>query len=88
VKATHITQLRAAVNAVRAAAGLSAYAFGTAPSPGTFIQRVHVQELRSALDPARAAITLAPISYTDATLTTGVTPVKAAHLEELRSGCL
>jgi hypothetical protein len=88
VKAAHLTQLRTAVNAVRAAAGLSAYSFGTVPAPGTLIQRAHVLELRSALDPARAGAGLPSISYTDATLTAGVTPVKAAHLEELRGGCL
>jgi hypothetical protein len=86
VKAEHITQLRTAVNAVRALAGLSAVSFTIDPAltAGILIKAPHVSDLRTALDPARSALGLPALSYTDSTLS-GVN-VKAAHLQELRAG--
>ncbi|HEX7705922.1 MAG TPA: hypothetical protein VF701_05625 [Thermoanaerobaculia bacterium] len=86
VKAVHLTELQSAVNAMRAAAGLTAYAFG-APSPGSVIQRTHIHELRTTLDAARAAIGLPQPVYTDSSLVAAATPVRRAHVAELRSGC-
>jgi hypothetical protein len=85
VKAEHITQLRTAVNAVRALAGLGSVSF-TDPtlSSAIFIKAAHVTDLRVALDPARAGLGLPTMSYTDSPLA-GVA-VKATHLQELRSG--
>ncbi|MFA6958425.1 MAG: glycoside hydrolase family 44 protein [Thermoanaerobaculia bacterium] len=87
VKAIHVTQLRTAVNAIRAAAGLSAQSF-TDPglASGTQIKAAHLTELRTALDQARSAIGLGAISYTDATITAQSTKVKAAHFTDLRNG--
>lgn len=82
VKAVHVTQLRTAVNAMRAAAGLTPFAF----TDGTLatIKALHVSQLRSALDAARAAIGLPDLTYTNTALA-GVA-VKAVHLTELRNG--
>jgi hypothetical protein len=82
VQAAHATQLRTAVNAMRAAAGLTAHAF----TAGSAIQAVHVEELRTALDEARAGIGLAALTYTDDVIVGGTTRVKAAHWNELRAG--
>jgi hypothetical protein len=82
VQSAHVTQLRTAVNAMRAAAGLTAQAF----TAGSAIQAVHVEELRTALDEARAGIGVAALTYTDAALVSGTTKVKAVHFGELRSG--
>jgi hypothetical protein len=85
VKAVHLTELRTAVNAVRAAAGLGAVTF-TDPNPaGIVIKALHVQELRNALDPARSAIGVPSISYLNA-LVAGSARVHAADLTELRNG--
>lgn len=84
VKAAHLTELRQAVNAVRAAAGLAAAAWTDATLIGIFIKAVHIQELRDHLAPALAALGLTAPSYTDPILTAGSTVVKKAHLEELR----
>ena len=86
-KAVHITQLRTAVNAMRAAAGLGSQAF-TDPglAAGTTIRALHVTELRTALDQARAAIGLPALTHTDATITPNVTPLKSAHIVDLRNG--
>ena len=83
VKAVHLTELRIAVNAMRAAAGLSAFTF---TGSSTVISRVHVTELRQALDAARTVIGVAALTYNDPTITAGTTKVKAAHWSELRLG--
>lgn len=87
VKASHIQQLRTAVTAMRTAAGLTTGAF-TDPSlgAGTIVRASHITELRTRLDQARALIGLPPLSYTTPTLTSGVTPVRATHVVDLRNG--
>ncbi|HYM62601.1 MAG TPA: hypothetical protein VEZ11_17085, partial [Thermoanaerobaculia bacterium] len=88
IQAVHLTQLRTAVNAMRAAANLSPATF-TDPTltPGvTMIKQAHVAELRAALNEARSTIGLPAIVYTDPTITSGSTVMKAVHLTELRAG--
>lgn len=87
IEAAHLTQLRQAVNALRAAASLSEATF-TDPtlSASIRVKAVHLQELRNALDPARATLALPALAYTDPTLTATVTRAKAAHIQELRNG--
>lgn len=83
IKAIHLTQLRQAVNAVRAAAGLSAASW-TDPTPtGVRVRAVHITELRNALTPALTALGKTA-TYTDPTLGPG-TVVKAVHFQELRN---
>jgi len=84
IKAAHILEARTAVNAVRTAAGLSAFTFTNATLTGTSILAIHFQELRTALDPARTAGVLPAMSYTNP-LTIG-TPVNAIDLTEIRNG--
>jgi hypothetical protein len=83
VKAVHLAQLRTAVNAVRALAGLGAAGFTDAATAGTPIRAVHVTELRTAVDAARAALSLSTGGYTDGSLA-GVR-IKAVHFSELRA---
>jgi sugar lactone lactonase YvrE len=87
IKASHITQLRTAVNSLRASAGLTAATF-TDPvlSTATPIRQSHIEELRTALAAARSALGLTAVSFTDPTLVVGSTRVKAVHLTEIRSG--
>ncbi|MFL6247541.1 MAG: S8 family serine peptidase [Thermoanaerobaculia bacterium] len=87
IKSAHITQLRTAVNLVRALAGQSPAAF-TDPvlSTSTNVRRLHVTELRSVLDTVRANLGLTALSYTDPAITANVTGVKAVHIKELRNG--
>lgn len=84
IKAQHLSELRQAVDAVRAAAGLGAVAWTDAPLSGIFIKVVHIQELRDNLAPALSALGLTAPTYTDPTLTTGSTFIKKVHIEELR----
>jgi chitodextrinase len=83
VKAQHVIELRQAVDAVRAAAGLSAATWTDSSLTGVEVKGVHISELRSNLDAARSLLGLSTGSYTD-TLTPGVTLIKAIHAQELR----
>jgi len=84
VKASHLSELRGAVNAVRQLAGLAAATFTDASiTSGLPIKRAHLTELRTAIDAARSTLGLSSTTYTDPTIT-ATTQVKAAHLSELR----
>jgi hydrazine synthase alpha subunit-like protein/fibronectin type III domain protein len=87
IKAIHFTELRQAVNALRAAAGLAAATF-TDPTitTATIVKAVHEQELRTALNQARAALGMSSLTFTDAALLPGTTGIRALHLQELRNG--
>ena len=86
IKAVHLMEVRQAVNAMRAAAGLAPASFTDATLTGVPIKAAHVQQLRAALDEARAALGLAALVYTDPALVTATTTVKAAHVQQLRDG--
>jgi hypothetical protein len=87
IKAVHLSELRQAVNAMRATAVLGAASFTDLDlTGGMAIKAVHVQQLRDALTEARATLGLTAIAFTDPTLTPGPTAVKAVHVEQLRTG--
>ena len=81
VKAVHLTELRTAVNAVRAAAGL-APATWTDPNPqGVPVKAVHITQLRNALTPALTALGKSA-SYSGGVAIAGV--IRAVHFQEIR----
>lgn len=82
VKLVHLTQLRAAVNAFRTSASLPPLSFDAS----TAILAQHISELRAGLNYARSAAGMAALQFTDPALTAGATPIRASHIEELRSG--
>lgn len=86
IRATHLTQLRTAVNAVRALAGLGASTFSDASSAGVLIRVVHVTELRAALNAGRTTLALPAQNYTRPSLQAGSSTVQAIDLNELRNG--
>jgi photosystem II stability/assembly factor-like uncharacterized protein len=91
IKSTHFSELLTAVNAVRTLAGSTPISFTTpAPASNALILGAHVTDLRNGLNPARAALGLAALTYTDPTIVvtppSSATPMKAAHVTELRSG--
>ena len=87
IEPAHVTELRTAVNAVRALASLSAgsYTDPTLTAGTTVIKAAHINDLRTALNAARSNLTLSAISYSE-TVTATVTTVKATHVTELRNG--
>jgi YD repeat-containing protein len=93
VSAVHFTELRQAVNAVRALASLALTfpADGSFAPPPPFIQTTQVQELRGRLGEALQALAarhgepvLASAVYDDSPLVAG-TPVRAVHIQQLRN---
>jgi chitodextrinase len=84
MKAAHVTELRTAVNAVRALAGLSAASWTNSSLTNATIYAVDVSELRTKLGEALPILALTTPSYTDTSLVTGTT-IKKAHIEELRN---
>jgi hypothetical protein len=90
VKGVHVTELRQAIDALRARYGLAAYPWtDTTLSPGTtVVQAAHVADLRVALDAVYSAAKRALPSYTRSTLTPGTTVITAADVAELRAAVL
>ncbi len=86
-KTVHLTELRTAVNAIRALASLGAgtYTDPTVTSGVTIVKGLHIVELRNALDAACAALALPAMSYGEP-ITASVTAIRAAHFTELRNG--
>ena len=87
VRAVHFRELRERMDALRARAGLSAFAWtDTVLTPGvTPVKRLHLTELRVALAAAYAARGQPLPAYSDAAVTAGTTPIRALHITELRA---
>lgn len=63
IRAVHITQLRAAVNAMRVAAGMSASTFTDPSLTGVVAKRTHITELRDALNALRTQLGLPLVTF-------------------------
>ncbi len=85
IRAVHVSELRSAINILRASVGLSAFAFTdpTIVPAVTTIKAVHVAEMRTALNAALAVIGVTPV-YTHPTLTPPSTTVRGIDMQELR----
>ncbi|HYI11679.1 MAG TPA: IPT/TIG domain-containing protein [Thermoanaerobaculia bacterium] len=81
VKLVHLTQLRAAVNAMRFAAGLPAKTW-TDTTP-VLIRRVHINEMRTALSEAYIQL-YQYVTFTDEPIPPAMV-VRGAHFSELRT---
>lgn len=84
VRAMHIIELRAAVNALRALSGLPATTFTDPSLTNMRIKRLHIVELRDSLAEAVGAVGRAAATYTDPVLNPAST-VRSAHVDELRA---
>ena len=87
IRALHVTELRTAINAVRASANLGAYTFThpTLTANATAITAIDYAELRDALAPARSAIGLPAVTYGHATPASGG-KIYATDLTDVRGG--
>jgi hypothetical protein len=83
IKAVHLAELRTAVNAVRALAGLAAATFTDAATPGVVVKAVHITQLRTGLDAALTTLGLPAGGYTNA-VAAGVV-IKAIDFQEIRN---
>jgi hypothetical protein len=86
-KATHINELRTAINAARTRNGLAAAAWTdpTLTAGSTVIKAVHITELRTAVNAVYTKLGRTLPTYTDPTIVPGQTTSKAAHVQELRA---
>ena len=82
VRAVHLSQLRTAVSAVRAQAGLSSATYTDPAAPGVIVRAIHIAELRTYLDQALAALGRTTGGWTGATLRGAV--IRATHLQQIR----
>ena len=90
IRASHVTDLRSRIAAIRSALGLSVFVYATDPAmtPGvTKIKTAHISEMRTALTQAYTHIGSTAPAFTDPTLTSA-TKVKAAHIMELRAAVI
>jgi len=90
VRAVHITELRARIDALRSRSALQAFAW-TDPTiiPGvTPCRAVHLSELRTALSQVYVALGRTVPSFTDASAAAGVTTIRATHILELRAAVI
>jgi hypothetical protein len=87
MKATHITELRTRINALRARAGINLPSFPWTDSTliGTQIKAIHITELRQALNEAYVVAQRSVPIYTDLVLVPGTTVIQAVHINELRT---
>jgi ELWxxDGT repeat protein len=83
IKAAHINELRTAITAVHAAAGLGGHSFTTA-AKGTPVLAEDIRILRTVLNGVFEAFKMPDPIYADPSLDGG-TKVKAVHLQELRN---
>jgi len=88
IKTAHITELRTAVDAVRALAGQGAgsYTDPTLNAGVTLVKVAHVTDLRTALDAARSTLLLPAMSYTRPAIVAGTTTISAVDINDLRTG--
>lgn len=83
VKAIHFGELRTAVSAVRAQAGLSPGTYTDPAITGVPVKAIHITELRTYLDQAMAALGRTTGGWTDASLSG--TAIEAIHLQQIRN---
>lgn len=84
IKVAHVTDLRAAVNGVRALTSLGAFTFTDTTLAGQRPRAVHLTELRTALDAARLVLGLPALSHANA-IGAG-TLIRRADVVSLRAG--
>ncbi len=84
IRAVHVTELRAEIDALRVSAGLARFAWeDRVIQPGvTVVRAVHMQQLRTALDEVYDAEGRPRPEYGEA-VAPGV-PIRAEHINELR----
>jgi hypothetical protein len=85
VRAAHVTELRTAVDAVRAFAGMSGVSWADPSPAGQAIRTIHLEELRSNLTAALSNLGYPQPAFTDVPLQATSTAIKRIHISELRS---
>jgi hypothetical protein len=87
VRAVHFTELRGRIDVLRVAYGLAPYAWTDGDLVGAIIKRAHLTDMHTALQQAYVAAGQPPPTFTE-TITSGITFVRAAHIEELQNAVI
>lgn len=82
IKAVHLTEIRAAANALRVAAGLAPATWTDSAPAGLTVRAVHITEVRNAIRDALISLGRYA-SFSDASLTSGIY-IRGAHMIEMR----
>lgn len=82
IRAAHLSELRTAVNKVRALAGLAPFAFTDSVAPALTVRSIHVTELRTALDAALRLLALPLVPYRTSAAQSEL--IRASDFQELR----
>ena len=85
VRAVHVTELRSRIDELRARFALAPFPWTDTTLAGAFIRTIHVAELRQALEAVYERAGRTAPAYSDPALISGVTPIRAAHIAELRA---
>ena len=87
IRAIHVTELRSAIDTLRARQGLAAFGWtdSAIAANATVVKRTHLAEMRLAIAAVYAARGLAAPAWTDATITPNATIILAVHIAELRA---
>jgi len=83
IKVSQFTELRDAINALRAMAGLLPFAFDGTLGSSMNIRMSHVNAMRTAVSEARTQLGMAAPAFTDGSLTSA-TNIRRLHITELR----
>jgi len=84
VKQVHFTELRQAIDSVRRTAGLPGSAWTDPSLAGKTVRSVHMEEMRMALGQALFALNAPAPVFSDSPASSGTTPIRKAHIDELR----
>lgn len=85
MRALHIDELRARINALRTNLRLSTIPWSEATTASVaVIKATHIAEMRAALDDVYGRVKQPPPQYAEGTLAAG-TPIKAVHIMQLRA---
>jgi RHS repeat-associated protein len=91
MKLENLTELRTAINQLRAHAGLPPFAFTVDPDPERYVTTIkadHIRQLRAALEQARSQLELSTGGYAHGTLTENSSLIFAIDFQELRDQVL
>lgn len=83
--ASHVTELRSAVNALRTVAGLGAYNYTDTIEAGLTMKALHLTQLQGAVDAARSAFGVGQLMFTQSPPAID-SVIRASHINDLRGG--
>lgn len=85
IRAIHVTEMRARIDAVRNHIGMASFAWRDTVTALTAVRAIHIADLRTALTEAFVFTAREAPAFRDPVLSSGVTPIRRIHIEDLRA---